>query len=64
LRLDLLRRQARAQPPNLAAMIDFVFRDVEPRPVCVDPWRRLHRAGQPSVVASSERFQRDSPDSR
>src|SRR5258705_918529 len=47
-------RQAPAQPTNLSAMIDFIFGDVKPRPMHVDPRRRAHGPFQPGIVAGGE----------
>src|SRR4051812_21366389 len=43
--------QPRSQPANLAAVIDLVFGDVEPAPVCVQAGRNAQRSLEPVIVA-------------
>ena len=47
--------QARAQPANLTPVIDFVFGDVEPRPVRIPPWSDAQWRLEPRHRAPRER---------
>src|SRR5262249_6227357 len=51
-------RKARSQPPDLSAMIDFIFRDMKPRPVRVDCRRHAHGLFQPRIVTGGETLER------
>jgi hypothetical protein len=45
------RAQAGAQPTNLAAVIDLVLGDMEPRPVCIHCGGSAERSLQPGIIA-------------
>src|SRR4051794_13799254 len=54
----VLLRQSRAEPADLPAMIDLVFRHMEPSPMRVDSGRHVNRGIQPRIIAIGKEFER------
>jgi hypothetical protein len=52
--------QARAKPADLAAMIGFIFGNVEPRPVSIEIGRNSQRRFEPRIITLRKRGQSSS----